>query len=158
MVFICPHHSHLRHITRKNLQVWHLGWTKWFNVAPMFCWFALQGHRTRNEKTARMFTICLAFIVFCGVSFSLQVCHVYVSVFAFWSFVCHRQHLWSIMWKHFLVQIWRSLFQVHNRKTSGKQKFTLRGRCLQQAGQKRWMNLECEIICLENDKGVSEAT
>ena len=32
----------------------------------------LSGHRGRNAKTAQMFTICLAFIVFAGVMFSLQ--------------------------------------------------------------------------------------
>ena len=32
----------------------------------------LSGHRSRNGKTAQMFTICLAFIVFAGVMFSLQ--------------------------------------------------------------------------------------
>ena len=32
----------------------------------------LSGHRSRNAKTAQMFTICLAFIVFAGVMFSLQ--------------------------------------------------------------------------------------
>ena len=32
----------------------------------------LSGHRSRNSKTAQMFTICLAFIVFAGVMFALQ--------------------------------------------------------------------------------------
>lgn len=32
----------------------------------------LSGHRARNAKTAQMFTICLAFIVFSGVMFALQ--------------------------------------------------------------------------------------
>eukprot|EP00455_Lapot_gusevi_P003462 TRINITY_DN11415_c0_g1_i4.p1 TRINITY_DN11415_c0_g1~~TRINITY_DN11415_c0_g1_i4.p1 ORF type:complete len:879 (-),score=175.03 TRINITY_DN11415_c0_g1_i4:116-2752(-) len=32
----------------------------------------LAGHRDRNSKTAQMFTICLAFIIFAGVMFSLQ--------------------------------------------------------------------------------------
>jgi hypothetical protein len=32
----------------------------------------LAGHRSRNSKTAHMFTVCLAFIVFAGVMFSLQ--------------------------------------------------------------------------------------
>jgi hypothetical protein len=35
-------------------------------------WQNLSGHRKRNEKTAQMFTICLAFIIFAGVMFALQ--------------------------------------------------------------------------------------
>lgn len=44
------HNSHLRGIVQKNLT----------------------GHRGRNAKTAQMFTICLAFLVFAGTMFSLQ--------------------------------------------------------------------------------------
>ena len=43
-------HRHLHAIVKKNLS----------------------GHRSRNGKTAQMFTICLAFIVFAGVMFALQ--------------------------------------------------------------------------------------
>jgi ABC-type antimicrobial peptide transport system permease subunit len=32
----------------------------------------LVGHRNRNKKTAQMFTICLAFVIFAGVMFTLQ--------------------------------------------------------------------------------------
>ena len=43
-------HRHLHAIVKKNLS----------------------GHRSRNGKTAQMFTICLAFVLFAGVMFSLQ--------------------------------------------------------------------------------------
>ncbi len=47
---MCSSHVKLRGLVRKNLA----------------------GHQSRNRKTAQMFTICLAFIIFTGSMFSLQ--------------------------------------------------------------------------------------
>ena len=54
-----------RAVLRLMLSVWH---RKLHGIVKK----NLSGHRGRNAKTAQMFTICLAFIVFAGVMFSLQ--------------------------------------------------------------------------------------
>lgn len=53
-LIICGDHRRLKNVVRKNLS----------------------GHGSRNKKTAQMFTICLAFVIFAGVMFALQASNI----------------------------------------------------------------------------------
>jgi len=55
----------------ERFMVWAMLWGPHKKLRPIVR-KNLSGHRSRNRKTAIMFTICIAFIVFAGVMFSLQ--------------------------------------------------------------------------------------